>query len=231
MAELRNIVILLIDDSPDTLLTMTKILEMKGATVFGAQSVSEGFRLIGDKIPHLIISDLLLPDEDGFSLIKKCRETPAYSKIPILVLSGLEDQDSINKAMALGASDYAIKSLRPDSLLQKISKALRYGDYRCYNFSEETAPALQVSVSATVLMANETSVLIESSLRLVEEEEVVINAPPFEDLEVIAASTLTMNPSGRFVGPGRFISRIRWIGLQSSVVKNLRTKLKTWSAQ
>jgi DNA-binding response OmpR family regulator len=73
-----------------------------------ARDGDEAFDKIKQNKPDSVILDLLLPNLDGFGLLKKLREERI--EVPILVASNLDSQDSIKKAMDLGAKDYFIKS-------------------------------------------------------------------------------------------------------------------------
>ena len=77
---------------------------------------------IGQGHFDLILLDLMLPEEDGFSIIKRVRE---MSNIPILVLSAKDDVDSKVKGLDLGADDYLTKPFSSKELLARIRALLR----------------------------------------------------------------------------------------------------------
>ena len=59
--------------------------------------------------PSVIFQDLVMPDADGFTMVRRLRELPALSRTPIIVLSGNDDSDSRKRAAAAGATDYLVK--------------------------------------------------------------------------------------------------------------------------
>jgi CheY-like chemotaxis protein len=67
-----------------------------------ASTVAEGIALAKNQAPHLIISDLIMPEESGFEFLKQIRTIPSLKNTPVLVMSSADDQDSIMKAIALG---------------------------------------------------------------------------------------------------------------------------------
>ncbi len=60
--------------------------------------------------PDLILLDLLLPSIDGYEVLKKLKENPSLSSIPVIVLSNLGQKDEIDKALGLGATDFLVKA-------------------------------------------------------------------------------------------------------------------------
>jgi DNA-binding response OmpR family regulator len=80
-------------------------------------------RIVKDK-PDLVLLDILLPEMDGFEILKKARENKDISNIPIAVLSNLTQQSDIDKALNLGAVDYFIKSQFTSEEVEEKIKAL-----------------------------------------------------------------------------------------------------------
>jgi DNA-binding response OmpR family regulator len=95
---------------------------------FEVYSAYDGLSGIADAqkiLPDLIILDLVLPEMDGFEFIHKVRITPETEKIPIMVLSNLGQEKDIQKAMALGANGYFIKtSVDLSEIVMNIKKLL-----------------------------------------------------------------------------------------------------------
>ncbi len=60
--------------------------------------------------PDLILSDLLLPDADGFEILGVIQKTPSLSSVPVLVLSNLDKMEDVKRAKDLGAKDFMVKS-------------------------------------------------------------------------------------------------------------------------
>lgn len=60
--------------------------------------------------PDLILSDLLLPDADGFEILGVIQKTPSFAEVPVLVLSNLDKMEDIKRAKDLGAKDFMVKS-------------------------------------------------------------------------------------------------------------------------
>ena len=87
---------------------------------------SEGaFEILSKWTPEIILLDLILPGEDGFTILEKLKADTKLASIPVIILSNLGQQEDIDKAMSLGASDFMVKAnFTLDEIIEKIIKAL-----------------------------------------------------------------------------------------------------------
>lgn len=126
MEEETKPVILLIEDSPTMRLFYRKILELGGYFVIEAENGNEGWVKAYERLPNLIVLDMILPDMDGFDVLKKIRSTPSTKHIPVLVLTTLKEIPDVQKAINLGANYYSIKGTdSPEKLLAMVEKLLK----------------------------------------------------------------------------------------------------------
>lgn len=102
--------ILIIEDDSTLQGALNEIFTSEGYTVVGCASAHEAFESIKVKSPDVIVTDLVLPNVDGFEIIKTIRENVHLGHVPILVLSNLGQEENIEKAMSLGANEYMVKS-------------------------------------------------------------------------------------------------------------------------
>ncbi|NMC43774.1 MAG: response regulator [candidate division Zixibacteria bacterium] len=115
--------ILVIDDEPSCLEFTTTVLQSNGYNILAAQSVAEGKALLqANPGVTLIITDLKMPREDGFSLLAYLRDTFRFSHIPTIVLTCCTDQNIILRAIGLGAREYLIKPFTADLLLTRVRR-------------------------------------------------------------------------------------------------------------
>jgi DNA-binding response OmpR family regulator len=97
----------------------------EGYEIYNATEVEEALDLANKEMPDLIILDILLPRESGIVFLEK-RKGTAIESIPVIVLSNFDDAETKNKAFALGAKDYLIKSNSdPKEVLNKIKIYLK----------------------------------------------------------------------------------------------------------
>ena len=105
-------------------LEATKI-KNSGYEVITALNGEDGMKRISDSKIDLVLLDLLLPNYDGFQILKKIREGELNKDIPVIVFSNLSEKSDINKANELGATKFMIKSnFSLEELVEYINKIL-----------------------------------------------------------------------------------------------------------
>ena len=112
--------ILIVDDTRHVLEEVTDILEMEGYQVAKAVEVMEGFALMSAEIPDLIITDLSMPDIDGFTFVQQLKSSQKYNMIPIIILSANSDSITKEKAFALNVAGYLQKPCAADNLITTV---------------------------------------------------------------------------------------------------------------
>ena len=96
--------ILIVDDEQDFCAVVTEILQLYGFTVFAANNAAEAFSILERAQPDLILTDVMMPETDGLTLIRKLRSHPLWSKIPAIVLSAKASPEDLEAARRAGAS-------------------------------------------------------------------------------------------------------------------------------
>ena len=114
--------IFIIDDEPNIVELARLYLEREGFKVLSAGKGRDGLDQIASASPNLVILDVMLPDIDGFEVLKRLRKS---SKVPVLMLSARrEDVDKI-VGLEMGADDYLTKPFNPHELLARVKAVLR----------------------------------------------------------------------------------------------------------
>lgn len=116
--------VLVVDDVPLNQLLVEKMLSRYHFTVHKASNGLEAMREILVYKPNIILLDIMMPVMDGFEVIRKVRENPAYADIKIVVLSALNTNDDILKAYSMGAQDFITKPIVLDKLTNSVAKQL-----------------------------------------------------------------------------------------------------------
>jgi len=116
--DLKNKRILLVDDEPDVLKIIKFRLETAGYAVVTATNGQEALDRIFRVCPDLVVSDVLMPVMDGFTLYKKLKHNPATADIPVLILTARGHMEDSFRVM--GADDFLTKPFEPQDLLAKI---------------------------------------------------------------------------------------------------------------
>jgi CheY-like chemotaxis protein len=108
--------ILVLEDNPNILDLLSEALEINGYDTVSGTSGCEGLEYLhhSDRMPDLIICDLLMPEMDGFSFIKELRRNPLWSQIPVIVVSGYHNEE--RHALEIGANVFIVKPFNMDKL-------------------------------------------------------------------------------------------------------------------
>jgi diguanylate cyclase (GGDEF)-like protein len=117
--------VLLIDDDPHIHDLVAFHLEDRVGTVIGAHDAKAGLSLAIQERPALILLDIRMPDEDGVSLCKRLQNIPETRDIPVVFLTGCEEQDQLVQAFDAGAVDYIKKPICRTELLARVTARLR----------------------------------------------------------------------------------------------------------
>lgn len=117
--------ILLVDDNDDARVTVARILEMSGHTVVQASNAKEASALLKEQSPDLVITDIFMPEGDGFEMLNELRGREP--KVPVIAMSGGGVQDGLDVlaiAGRLGATKVLYKPFARRQLLDAIAEAL-----------------------------------------------------------------------------------------------------------
>ena len=126
---LANIKILIVEDDADSREVLHLFLEQSGASVKSAESARKALNLLHEAetdLPDIIVSDLAMPEEDGYSLIKHIRQLPVAhgGAIPAMALSAFASSDDKRKAFEAGFQKYHTKPFEPDGIIEDIREIL-----------------------------------------------------------------------------------------------------------
>ena len=114
--------VLVVDDDPMMLRFVREALGKEGFTPLATGDPRELPRLIETERPDLLLLDLILPGTDGIDLMKRL---PELADLPVIFISGYGNDETIAKALELGAADYIVKPFSPTELVARVRAALR----------------------------------------------------------------------------------------------------------
>src|SRR5687768_10283402 len=113
--------IIVIDDDSAVTDLLTVLLNTQGFNVWATNSSSDGLTQIREKSPDLVILDLMMPEIDGWEV---CKAVRAFSDVPIIVLSALNDPSMIASVLDSGADDYLTKPTPSRVLVAHINRLI-----------------------------------------------------------------------------------------------------------
>ncbi len=118
--------ILIVDDEPAWTKVLSVLLRREGYKVLEATSGREALKTLTGLRPDLILSDVRMPDMNGFDFLDEVRRTARNSNTPVVFLTGIDDYDAKKVARDLGATDYLIKPFDEHDVLSILSKHLKF---------------------------------------------------------------------------------------------------------
>jgi len=118
----RNKKVLIIDDDPDTVELIKRILRLSDFDVASARGGIDAVGIVEKIQPDIILLDLMMPDVDGRTTLKNLRE---ITNAPVIVVSALNNKDNIVELLNLGSDDYITKPFHRDELIARIHAVLR----------------------------------------------------------------------------------------------------------
>ncbi|MDD4667412.1 MAG: response regulator [Candidatus Cloacimonetes bacterium] len=117
--------ILIVDDQNDNLYLMQSLLQSQGYELILAHNGQEALDELSTNVIDLIISDILMPVMDGFTLCREVRKSPAYSHIPIIIYTATyTGEQDCELATRIGADDFIVKPCEPEILLKRIQDVI-----------------------------------------------------------------------------------------------------------
>ncbi len=117
--------ILIVEDNKDMSAYIRSLLDTEEVQVSEAENGVEGKKRISLSKPDLIISDVMMPDMDGFEFVEFVRSVPEYRLTPIIMLTALAGMEDRIQALDLGVSDYLTKPFHEDELIARVRNLLR----------------------------------------------------------------------------------------------------------
>ncbi len=118
--------ILIIED--DDFLQSLEVGKLKkdGYEIITASNGEEALKMINEPGINLVLLDLILPNFDGFEILKKIRETESIKSVPVIVFSNLSEDKDVKHAASFGATDFMVKSnFTLDELADRIKTILK----------------------------------------------------------------------------------------------------------
>jgi CheY-like chemotaxis protein len=130
-AELAGLKVLVVDDQPDARDLLQRVLEDCGAEVLTASGADEAVRLVAEQKPAVLVSDIGMPDVDGYELLKRVRALGAANggRVPAIALTALARSEDRTRALRAGFLVHVSKPVDPSELVATVaSVAGRVGD-------------------------------------------------------------------------------------------------------
>jgi CheY-like chemotaxis protein len=124
------LVVLIVDDDTDALDLLVRVLQNRNAQVVRAESAAEALEVLQRSRPHVMVSDINMPDEDGFSLMLRVRALPAEQGgfTPAIALTALNQESDRRRALSAGFWRHLPKPVDANLLCAEVSRLGRSND-------------------------------------------------------------------------------------------------------
>lgn len=100
-------------------------LKNSGYTVQSFETAKEFYRRVEERVPDLVLLDVMLPDENGYDIVKKIRKTPATKRLPVIMVTAKTQEIDMIKGLDDGADDYIKKPFSVMELISRVKALLR----------------------------------------------------------------------------------------------------------
>jgi CheY-like chemotaxis protein len=119
---LEGLRVVVVDDDPDARDLLTTVLTQRSAQVFAAESASEAFQLLQRERPDVLISDIAMPEEDGYTLIRRVRALPEAEggRTPAVAVTAYAGRADRNRALEAGFDAHYAKPIDIDGLVDHL---------------------------------------------------------------------------------------------------------------
>ncbi len=148
-------------------------LEREGFSVISATDGKAGLEIVTNKLPDLVILDLMMPEMDGITVCKKLRANPETKAIPIIMLTAKSEEADRVLGLEMGADDYVTKPFSPRELTARIRAVLR----RSWNNDDTDEPA--------TLEYGDIRMNLQNHVVRIKEQEIELTPKEFDFLKLM----------------------------------------------
>jgi putative two-component system response regulator len=118
-------VVLVVDDNPGDVRLAQTLLQGEGYTVFTANNGRAALEIVAREQPDVVLSDVLMPEPDGFEVCREIKRDPVTRLIPVVLITGLHDLEDRIKGIDAGADDFLAKPFNFDELTARVRSLMR----------------------------------------------------------------------------------------------------------
>jgi excisionase family DNA binding protein len=117
-------VVLIVDDDERLREYIRVNLEMEGYSVREAGNADEGLRVLDESTPDLVLLDVMMPEVDGWEMLRRVQERHGVGAIPVIMFSGQVDEQAVSEAAKRGAQGFIGKPFNPQQLIDQTKQLL-----------------------------------------------------------------------------------------------------------
>lgn len=224
--------ILVIDDNPIDLRIVREVIDQENYLCAAFTSYYLAKEWLKEETPKAIILDLVMPDYDGFKLIKTFRNDARLKKTPIMILSGKKDFVDVKTAISLGADDYIVKPIDIMVFQQKLNLMLSHIEKEAAEtpLRSELESAAVVQWAVEIQSVSEFGLTLKTPMALKQEQIISLNE--FNE-DIFGQGQLQLKVySIQEIGGGAHLVQCTFVGLSASRRQFIRSAARRlWVAK
>lgn len=211
--------ILIIEDTKDVRENLSEILELDGYEVYAGENGKIGVQLAHEHQPDLILCDVMMPELDGFGVLKILNRTPSLNHIPFIFLTAKSEKSDFRKGMGLGAEDYITKPFDDMELLSSIEMRLKKAE-RLNQAVDNSSEGLQRFFSEAKAEKDFENLSLDKEVRRIAAKEIIYEAGKLArwlyfvvegQVRIYNSNEYGKELSTRLAGPGDFFGHFALI--------------------
>lgn len=228
--------VLVVDDEPAVLRLLQALLQRARYDVVTCRDSDSAMKHLSENSFDCIITDVIMPGLSGFEFVKTLRLHPVYGRIPILMLTRKRDRQDVKKAVEAGVSDYLVKPIDEQLLLDKVQRCMKKGQdsqSHIFELSLKANPVpAELQIACGIISVSETGLTIETDFPLTADHDFKLDNHLFEEMDL-------KKPILKFVNCERaektndddvaekvFHTRLSFVGFTEDDLKKVRAWLR-----
>tara|TARA_B100001248_G_C27398214_1_gene467454 strand:+ start:6166 stop:6861 length:696 start_codon:yes stop_codon:yes gene_type:complete len=221
--------ILVVDDDIDILKIASEILSSSGHFVFVAEDAQEALDHLNQRSFDLIITDANMPRHSGYDLLATLKQNKNHKDIPVAFLTGRREKEDIQRAVAMGASDYIIKPIDPFLLTQKINQILSQNKKHVASVEiakTNVSNKAFLRLPSVILTLSEVGMEVMSEERLHDGRNIKLDTAIFKEIGIQEPFMKVLNCSKNEEN-GKYHVKLQFIGMKEQDLQ----KIRAWMLQ
>lgn len=217
--------VLVVDDDPDILRVVEKVLRMQGHDVFTAYDAMKAMDLLNCSLYDLLITDATMPRFSGFELARTVKNNKRFQRMAICMLTGLREKKDIEKAIRAGVDDYIVKPIDPMLLLQKVESIFAKKppmEKATYDVPDNLRYAdAKITFDARIIHISELGLVIRSPLEISDNVSIQLMSELFKKMD-IATIPPVKTITSRKVSDIEYELSMAFLGINDSFQQKIR---------